>query len=163
MIEQLADKGDITYSQLGAINLTEPLRHSAETALVALYELADAKARHRISLVAARFYRQLGVGYEILKRQVALAEKNDLTNMLLHLGGNSLEPRISTVPSAYSNSHPLPKTKPLRDSRMPTSIAFQRPNATRQWNSLWRPIADLRDLQLTLPIVSLPKCRITNP
>jgi hypothetical protein len=46
------------------VSLSEPLRHPAETALIALHECADDQAHYVISLVAAKLYRELGVGID---------------------------------------------------------------------------------------------------
>jgi TIR domain len=86
LVQPLADTGQITYSQLGSVTLTEPLRHPAETALIILYELADAKARHLLSLIAAACYCKLGVGYEVMRRQTATSSPDDLSTMFNDLG-----------------------------------------------------------------------------
>lgn len=85
LITQLANKGQLTIAQLNATKLTEQTRHSAETALLALYELSDEEVRYPISLVAAHFYRNHGIGYEVLKRQIFSANENHLHTMFSHL------------------------------------------------------------------------------
>jgi hypothetical protein len=89
LIDELADRGKLTHAQLDAVSLAEPLRHPAETALIALHECADDQARYVISLVAAKLYRELGVGYAVLERQIELepAGSSHLHTMFNHLGG----------------------------------------------------------------------------
>jgi hypothetical protein len=90
LIVQLRDEGRLTQAQLDAWVVTEDLRHPTETALLALHELADARAaRYVISLVAARFYRRLGVGFPVLIRQLRgeLPGSDHVETMFAHLGG----------------------------------------------------------------------------
>ena len=70
VIERLGKDGEITEPELEALINAEPLRHPAETALIALHESVDAKTRHLVALVAAAWFAKLGVGYEVLRRQI---------------------------------------------------------------------------------------------
>jgi hypothetical protein len=100
LIVPLASEGRITHAQPGAVKLTEQQRHPAETGLIALYEFADATARNVISLVAVRCYRQLGVGYEVLRRQIDLASEDNLSTLSNHLGDKIL--RAEDLDGAFS-------------------------------------------------------------
>ena len=62
----------MAIAQLESLVLDEPLRHPAEPALIALHEGAGADARYAVSLVAATCFLRLGVGYEVLRRQIAV-------------------------------------------------------------------------------------------
>lgn len=88
LIEQLMDEGRITHAQSEAMTVSEELRYPAETALIALHECADADVRYVISLEAAKYFRQLGVGYEVLRRQIVQegGESDHLRVMFTHLG-----------------------------------------------------------------------------
>jgi hypothetical protein len=88
LIEQLLYTGRLTIAQLEALALDESQRHPAETALIALHECAVADARYVLSLVAATCFRRLGVGYEVMRRQIAVepAGSSHLHTMFSHLG-----------------------------------------------------------------------------
>jgi hypothetical protein len=88
LVNELLLHGKITYAQLNAVTVAEALRHPAETALIALHECADEDGRYVISLVAAKLYRELGVGYAVLERQLKLEPhgSSNLSTMFLHLG-----------------------------------------------------------------------------
>jgi len=94
MIEQLANEGRITHSQLGATTLSEESRHPAETALIALFETSTAPVRYVISLVAARFYWKLGVGWPVLRAQIESQpdEPSDVETLFHHLGDRTYRP-----------------------------------------------------------------------
>lgn len=94
LIRQLADEGRITHSQLGATLVAEHHRHAAETALIALHELGTKDACYVISLVAAQLYRQMGVGFPVLRRQLD-SQPNDgfeVQTMFSHLGDRYQRP-----------------------------------------------------------------------
>lgn len=94
LIEQLGNNGRLTHAQLEALVLEEPLRHPAETALIALHECANADARYVISLVAAVCFLRLGVGYEVLRRQIAVEPEGsgNLSTMFNYLGNSITRP-----------------------------------------------------------------------
>lgn len=88
LIEQMLNEGRLTIAQVDALALDEPLRHPAETALIALHETANAQARYVISLVAATCFMRLGVGYEVLRRQILVepAGSDNLRTMFNYIG-----------------------------------------------------------------------------
>ena len=88
LINELVEHGDVTWAQLKAMTVDEALRHPAETALIALHECADRDGRCVISLVSARLYRELGVGYPVLERQLKLVPRgsSELSAMFSELG-----------------------------------------------------------------------------
>jgi hypothetical protein len=94
LIEQLINEGRITIAQLEATTITEDLRHPIETALIALHECVGAKARYVVSLAASRFFRQRGVGYEVLRRQILIEPESsdELSTMFSALGGYLTRP-----------------------------------------------------------------------
>jgi hypothetical protein len=70
IIDQLGRQGRITQPQQASIVVDEPLRHPAETALIVLHESVDVNVRPLVALVAASCFARLGVGYEVLRRQI---------------------------------------------------------------------------------------------
>ena len=93
LVTQLIGQGKLTIAQLEATRLTEQTRHSAETALIVLHDLSGEDVRYPISLVAARFYRSHGIGYDVLRHRIGSASKDHLDIMFLHLGDKFARPQ----------------------------------------------------------------------
>jgi hypothetical protein len=77
LIKQLTTHGKITMAQMKAMVIREPLRHPAETALIALLECLGPDARRSVALAAGYYFARLGVGYEVLHRQIAIEQDAD--------------------------------------------------------------------------------------
>jgi TIR domain len=87
LIAQLSDERGVTLSVAEAPVIDEHLRHPAETALIELHESLGAAARRSLTLVTAGYFVRLGVGYEVLRRQIAVSPKgaHDVFDMFSYL------------------------------------------------------------------------------
>lgn len=94
LIEQMIKSGQVTHAQLEAIAPAEEIRHPLETALIALHECSKKEQRYVISLIAAHCFRKMGIGYDALRRQVALesGDSDELRTMFNHLGDEFARP-----------------------------------------------------------------------
>jgi TIR domain len=134
LIDQLADRGRLTHAQLDAVSLAEPLRHPAETALIALHECADDQARYVISLVAAKLYRELGSATRSWGGRSSWSPpaRCTCTRCSLTWATRSEGSRIWTGPFGCSSRHRPRRVRRLRPSFAPTSISSATSIATRR-------------------------------
>lgn len=96
LIDQLGREQGVTSSAAAASVIEERLRHPAETALIALHESTSAKGRRPLSLVTAGYFQQLGVGYEVLRRQIAVSPNGaeDVRDMFSSLVANRITRKV---------------------------------------------------------------------